>query len=318
MAQQIETATAAGTITTAGNGSAIVTSAYMSNSPKTVLFACSSDDTANAIALSARTALAIDADVAVSFLVSGATDKIILTDHIARANDTTLNIALADATCVGITASPASANTQAGSGITNAYATLAEFKSYLTVRGGASSTDAADDMEMEIILNRASRYIDGAARRRFYKNTVDETRYYRAEDGNLLFVDDVVSLTSFHVDSTLDQSFATSLSSTEYDLYPYNAAVDSLPYTWIQPAVNSTESFSTHNKGCKLIGVFGFPSVPDDIKSACLEIALNNYNSRNGQSNQGNISVTAAGVVIRPQDVGDLAKAAINHYKRLL
>lgn len=72
-------------------------------------------DGANAIALAIRTALAADADVIAVFTVSGATDKIILTRHTnSAANDTSLNIAIADDTSVGVTTAGTSANTTAG------------------------------------------------------------------------------------------------------------------------------------------------------------------------------------------------------------
>jgi len=65
------------------------------------------------------------------------------------------------------------------------------------------------------------------------------------------------------------------------------------------------------------VGKFGFPAVPDDIKSACLGITLNVYQSRSGQSSAGNISVTASGVAIRPQDVPDWAQVTIAKYRRI-
>jgi hypothetical protein len=126
-AAQVETATAAGTITVSGNATVIVTAAGMTGSPKTITVAVVSGDTATLWAAKARTALAADAAVAAMFTVSGATTAIILTRkplatfttedgplNVYAANDGTLNMALADDTSTGITEAASSANTTAG------------------------------------------------------------------------------------------------------------------------------------------------------------------------------------------------------------
>lgn len=110
---QVETATVVGTITTAGNAAVTVTSALY-ESDVVVSVPVELDDGASAIALAIRTALAADADIAEHFVVSGATDKVILTAKVPAANDTTLNIAVADDTSAGITEAATSANTTAG------------------------------------------------------------------------------------------------------------------------------------------------------------------------------------------------------------
>lgn len=71
-------------------------------------------DQDNEIATKIRAALTADPDVSAFFTVSGATNKVILTTKAKLANDATLNIAMADGTCVGLTAAPASANTTPG------------------------------------------------------------------------------------------------------------------------------------------------------------------------------------------------------------
>jgi len=111
---QVETATAAGTITTAGNATAIVTGAYITGSPVTVTFAVALSDTATAWATKARTALTANAAISAQYTVSGSGTSIVLTDKFNRATDSTLNIALADATSAGITEAATSTGTTAG------------------------------------------------------------------------------------------------------------------------------------------------------------------------------------------------------------
>ena len=125
--RQVETATAAGTITTAGNASVTVTAAGMTGSPKTISVAVALNDTAATWAGKVRTALAADTAVSALFDVNGTGTGILLTRkttktftlrgasyEVCAANDSTLNIALANGTCAGITAAPTSANTTAG------------------------------------------------------------------------------------------------------------------------------------------------------------------------------------------------------------
>jgi len=112
--QQVETATAAGTISTAGDATAIITSDYVAGSPVTVTFAVALNDTATLWAAKARTAIAADAAVSAEYLVSGATISIVLTRKLLGLHDETLNIALADSTSAGITEAATSTMTTAG------------------------------------------------------------------------------------------------------------------------------------------------------------------------------------------------------------
>lgn len=318
MTKQIETATVVANITNPGNGVATVTGAYIAGSPVSVNFAVLLGDNEDATALAARYAIALTAAIADQYQVSGTSDVIILTDRFDRADDTSLNIATSDGTCTGITAAATSADTQAGSGLSNAYATMAEFKTYATVRGATCSTDANDDTAITYIINHASRYIDGQCRRRFYYNTVDETRYYTPDEGDMFFVDDLATdPTSVHGDEDWTRTYGTTYATSDYDLMPLNSIADGFPYTWIQMAPHASDSFPTIQKGIRVIGKFGFPAVPDDIKEACLGISLNIYQSRSGQSSAGNISVTSAGVVIRPEDVPGWAKETFNKYRKI-
>jgi hypothetical protein len=126
---QVETATAAGTITASGNASVTITSAGMTGSPLTISVPVVLGDTASVWAGKVRTALAANTTIAARVVVGGTTTSISLARipatigglQIASANDSTLNIALANGTCTGITAAPTSANTTAGvatSGVT--------------------------------------------------------------------------------------------------------------------------------------------------------------------------------------------------------
>jgi hypothetical protein len=125
--QQVETATAAGTITGAGDAAVVITSTGMTGSPLTLNVPVALNDTAAQWAAKVRTALAANATIAGRFDVSGTSTAIILTRKpsttlsdgatsvpIRVANDEDLNISLDNGTCTGITTAATSANTTEG------------------------------------------------------------------------------------------------------------------------------------------------------------------------------------------------------------
>lgn len=111
---QVETATAAGTITGSGNATVVVTAAGMSGSPITLSVAVTNGDTAATWAGKVRDAMRADSRITALFVVSGSSTSIVLTRIAKAANDATLNISLDNGTCTGITTAATSANTTAG------------------------------------------------------------------------------------------------------------------------------------------------------------------------------------------------------------
>jgi hypothetical protein len=97
----------------------------------------------------------------------------------------------------------------------NLYATLAEYKAYLTARGQAASTDTYDDGVIVDLLERASRYMDDKTRRQFYPSI--ETDAYGIPGGSELSFDkDVLQII------TLTNGDGTAIASTEYNMLPAN------------------------------------------------------------------------------------------------
>jgi hypothetical protein len=202
---------------------------------------------------------------------------------------------------------------------TNTYASIPDFKAYATVRGGAAGTDIADDAVIDSLLETVSRFIDNETGRHFWAGTTDDVRYYTPEESGFLFIDDLSALpTTVKTDSAYNRAYSTTIATTDLDFEPVNALLDGQPFTMIEIAPHASEYFPITRKGVEITGKFGFPSVPDDIKGATLGIVLNIYQGRSGQSSAGNVSVTASGVVIRPQDVPGWAQKTINKYRRLI
>ncbi len=200
--------------------------------------------------------------------------------------------------------------------ITNGYCTLSEFKAYLTAAGQEITSDVSDDVVIESIIETASRFIDGECARKFWKNTVDETRYYTATESNYVRTDDLVSVTTLATDEG-DRDYPNTWTTTDFDLWPYNAALDGRPYVQIVTTPGSDYYFWVGlNKGVRVTGIFGYPSIPAQIQNACLVISLSAYKRRFGENLSSVSTVTAGGVIITPQDVPAVAWAMINPFRR--
>lgn len=111
---QVETATATGTITGSGNATVTVTGSGITGSPVATSVSVTNGDSPTTWAGKVRTALNLVAVITALYEVGGSGTSIVLTRKIAAANDGTLNIALANDTCTGITPAASSANTRAG------------------------------------------------------------------------------------------------------------------------------------------------------------------------------------------------------------
>jgi phage tail sheath protein FI len=112
---QLVTATITGTdtITTAGDATVIVKAAGMPNSPKTISVPVAKDDTAEVVAGKIQKALSSDPDVG-GFFTIGVSGANITATAKSQVADTTMNINIADGTCVGLTPAPTSTITTAG------------------------------------------------------------------------------------------------------------------------------------------------------------------------------------------------------------
>lgn len=138
--KQVETATVVGTITTAGNATFTVTGSGITGSPLAVSVAVLLGDTARDVAAKAAAALNSNAAVSALYLAIAYETTVILKRKIPAANDATLNVAIANGTCAGLTAAPTSANTTAGV----ALASLSPIVNYPDTGSAPSKLDTTD------------------------------------------------------------------------------------------------------------------------------------------------------------------------------
>lgn len=161
--------------------------------------------------------------------------------------------------------------------ITNGYATLAEVKSALRI------PDNIDDALLETSIESASRQIDGACERVFFQTS--GTRVYRPRDGFVTDIDDLVTLTTLKTSSRADGVFDITFTETDVQLEPLNGLVggtyrpfdrlvaigDSLFPVYEPKSVNALEAT------VQVVGIFGFASVPTDIRQATILLAMRGF-----------------------------------------
>ena len=185
------------------------------------------------------------------------------------------------------------------------------------MRGSDNSDDPVDDAVIENLIESASRYFDRETGQRFYADSTDATRYYTAVDSLVLKIDPLSAApTSVSIDTTGLRSYTALTINTDFELMPFNALLDGQPYTELSIiAILSAYTWPLTAKGVKVVAKFGFPSVPHDVRDSVIGIAQNLNSARSGQTAGGRITVTAGGVVIRPEDVPTFAQRVIQHYR---
>lgn len=153
--------------------------------------------------------------------------------------------------------------------ITNGYTDLSTYK--LRFFDG-DTDDHKDDDNLNKVITATSRAIDNICHRRFYAAT--ETRYYTTDDTTRVDVDDLLSVTTLKTDEDGDRTYEITWTTADYDLMPYNAALNDEPYVWIEYTPDGSYSFPGTRKGVEVKGSFGYSSTtPAAIEEACLLVA---------------------------------------------
>lgn len=169
-------------------------------------------------------------------------------------------------------------------------------------------------MVIESLVEAASRYIDRVTWRRFYTTTNDETRTFTAKSGEVVYTDDIISITTLKTDEDGDRTYETTWATTDYDLLPENTS----PSTYIQVSPLGRYTFPSQRKGVQIVGKFGYSATaPEDIETACQMIVVSLYSNRYGANVEGAATITGAGVVITPKDIPAGAAEIIKQYVRM-
>lgn len=155
--------------------------------------------------------------------------------------------------------------------LTNAYCSLADVKAALRI------SDTFDDAMLETAINSASRLIDGYCNRSFWQGaSSSEVRYYATTDPYNVWIDDLVSLTELATSTTLQNLYDIVWTNTgefpQYELQPKNQVQNGYysPYTSIKAVGIYLFPYFADQSLIRVTGRFGWASVPDTIKQACI------------------------------------------------
>lgn len=155
--------------------------------------------------------------------------------------------------------------------LSDAYATAAEYRAVIK-----PDADAAGDAAILSDLKAISRYLEGKLGRFFNKESADSTLYFAPSDASDRFeIGDYSAVpTSITVDDDGDGTPETVLATTDYELWPLNAALEPepQPYTQLVLPTWGTRGYWAAGARIKVVGKRGWPAVPEPVKSATIRL----------------------------------------------
>lgn len=152
------------------------------------------------------------------------------------------------------------------------YASLAELKAAMQ-QGGFTAGDTTDDAVLQNALDAASDWIDARTGRSF-QTAETEAREFYATDAGRLDVVDVATITEVKVDSRGDLSYATTLTSGQYEVLPLLVGQPGVigKGATLRILPTSSRQFSPGRR-VRVTATWGFGSVPVRVKLACIRLA---------------------------------------------
>lgn len=198
-----------------------------------------------------------------------------------------------------------------------AYATLANLRTYL----GLDAGETGDDTLLTACITRATARINRHTGRTFEAST--QTRYFLRrnvdrDDRSLLVIDtaDLLSITTLKN----GDDAATTISASNYWLWPFESASDGSPYWGIKlkedTAVDGWE-FDTDGR-VEVAGTWGYSTTaPSDIEQATLRLAAYLYRQRDSQVFETTADPVTGQMIVppgMPKDVRDI----LHDYRRIV
>lgn len=149
---------------------------------------------------------------------------------------------------------------------------MADYTSTAQVRARLSRTDNRDDATIQTLVTIASKSVEYLTNRRF--DQVTGTRYFTPTESWYTDIDDLVSVTTITTDIQGDRTYSETWSATDYELEPANAPSASFPYTQIAIAPKGTKAFPVLRRGLRIVGVWGWPAVPQPVNEATILMTI--------------------------------------------
>lgn len=199
----------------------------------------------------------------------------------------------------------------------NDYCTATQIKAVMP----DTAWDTSYDTLLATLATRASRMLDRALGREpgaFYSDT-DTVRYFDGNGMTGLWVDELISVTSIQVAEGGDLNTLTTWGSTDYLLWPYNAAAEGRPYLRIDvdDLYGSKSYWPRYRKAVKITGKFGYSdTTPDEVTQAAIILAVRHF-KRGQQGFQDVGAVTDLGQLRYVNQVDPDVMALVSHLRRV-
>jgi len=147
------------------------------------------------------------------------------------------------------------------------YASVEELKERIDI------DSTTDDQILGRVLDAVSRLIEKPhyANQRFYTTAADETRYFTALTADYCPIPiGLVSVTTLAIDNDDDRTYGETWATSDFEYEPVNASTDNEPYGGIRIHPTGNYTFPLGINQVKVIGKFGWPALPDEIREATL------------------------------------------------
>jgi hypothetical protein len=133
------------------------------------------------------------------------------------------------------------------------------------------------DADIDLAVPAACEAVEEFCGRWFYDRdpSNDQTRYYTAGAFASVGIDDLISITSLATDNDADGVWENTWTlNSDYVLEPFNAVADGVPYGRLRQHPQSAYYFPIGvPRGVKVVGHFGWLSVPDRVEMAAQILA---------------------------------------------
>ena len=173
------------------------------------------------------------------------------------------------------------------------YVSVTDFKAH------AEIGDTDDDTEIGNVLDAVSRSIERFCGRQFNDAGSASARVYWPHRPDVIRVDDFHTTTGLVVayDSGNDGSYGSTVTSSNYTLYPLNGVVDGITgHPWRQIQLHNTTLPSTDRPTMQVTAQWGWAAVPHPVEAACLIQATRIYRRKH---NPGGLSLGTNDFVFR-------------------
>lgn len=164
--------------------------------------------------------------------------------------------------------------------ITNGYCDSEELRDWLNL------SDTDETFAVESAIESASRDIDRYCGRRFYTDTAATARVFHPTTYYLAHVHDFHTTSGLVIktDTGNDGTYATTWTTTDYQLEPLNAlndAGETVPYDTIRAVDALTFPTGHARPAVQVTAQWGWASTPTPVKTACLMQAAKLFRRRN-------------------------------------